>query len=141
MRPHPSLYCQTCSRAQSSRLLPFVCSPKRLSFESSFTRTLHDSRFCRDLFCRHGGHGILDLLRLCCRYLCLNTSLIGGGEGMGVLRDPPPSPPSPPRVRMVSVGRCLSSTPTPFSSPFFLWLCLFVLSALVREQLALPLPS
>ncbi len=42
------------------------------------------TRFCRDIFCRHGGHVILDLLRLYCRYLCLNMSLIGGG-GWGPL--------------------------------------------------------
>jgi hypothetical protein len=35
------------------------------------------TRFCRDILCRHGGHVILDLLRLCCRYLFLNSSLIG----------------------------------------------------------------
>jgi hypothetical protein len=32
-------------------------------------------RFCRDIFWRHGCHVILDLLlRLCCRYLCLDMS-------------------------------------------------------------------
>jgi hypothetical protein len=35
------------------------------------------TRFCREIFCLHGGHVICDLLRLYCRYLCLNMSLIG----------------------------------------------------------------
>jgi hypothetical protein len=40
-------------------------------------RILFIVRFRRDIFSRHGGHVILDLLRLYCRYLCLNMSFIG----------------------------------------------------------------
>ena len=30
------------------------------------------THFCREIFCRHGIHVVLDLLRLYCRYLCPN---------------------------------------------------------------------
>jgi hypothetical protein len=52
-------------------------SLSRLSFHLSASclrlnlPVLFMTRLCRDIFCRHRGHVILDLLRLCCRYLCL----------------------------------------------------------------------
>jgi hypothetical protein len=47
-------------------------------------RILLTTRFCRDIFCRDGGHVKFGLLRLYCRYCCVNMALIGGG-GLGVL--------------------------------------------------------
>jgi hypothetical protein len=51
---------------------PFVNSPRRLS--SNRLNVLFITRFCRVIFCRHGGHVILDLLHLYCRYFYLNMS-------------------------------------------------------------------
>ncbi len=50
---------------------------KALVVECTYLSVLFISRFCREIFSEHGGHIILDQLRLYCRYLCLNMSLIG----------------------------------------------------------------
>ncbi len=55
----------------------FVCSPK-LWRSNRRTHILFITRFCRDIFCRHGGHILRDLLCLYRRYLCLHMTLIGG---------------------------------------------------------------
>jgi hypothetical protein len=39
-------------------------------------RILFSTRFCRDIFCRHGSHVTLNLFGLYRRYLWLNMSLI-----------------------------------------------------------------
>jgi hypothetical protein len=54
----------------------FVCLPKRFC-SNRCTHALHRSILHRDIFSSHGGHVILDLLRVYRRYLCLNMSLIG----------------------------------------------------------------
>jgi hypothetical protein len=64
----------TCLLCPQLFVMSFV-SPKRLS-SNRLTRTLHGS-LCREIFCRSGSHVVFDLLRLYCRYLCLNMSLIG----------------------------------------------------------------
>jgi hypothetical protein len=71
-KPLTPLYCQTCSRPQRSRFLPSCVHLSACLRIDLFV--LHMTPFCRDIFCRHGGH---DLLRLYCRYLCLTMSLIG----------------------------------------------------------------